>query len=169
MITITLGFSKAVNVTGTPTLALNTTGGPAGSASYTSGTGTNTLSFTYTVAAGQSANPLDAASTAALVGTITDTVPNEPNAAVLTVVTGSANAGALANAKNIVINTVPAVATVTSTAVSWGASGNSGPLLTQSDGLRLLPAGRHDRHALAGHQQADDHAQRAGPRSRQEP
>ena len=54
VITITVGFSKAVNVTGTPTLALNTTGGPAGSASYTSGTGTNTLSFTYTVAAGQS-------------------------------------------------------------------------------------------------------------------
>ncbi len=26
--------------------------------------------------------------------------------------------------------------------MSWGTSGNSGPLVTQSDGLRLLPAGR---------------------------
>ena len=51
--------------------------------------------------------------------------------------------GALANAKNIVIDTIPAVATVTSAAVSWGTSGNSGPLLTQSDGLRLLPAERN--------------------------
>ena len=144
MITITVGFSAAVNVIGTPTLALNTTGGPAGIASYTAGTGTSTLSFKYTVAAGQSANPLDAASTAALTlngGSIVDTVTNDPNPAVLTVATGSGTAGALANAKNIVINTVPAVVTVTSTAVLWGTSGNSGPLVTQSDGLRLLPAG----------------------------
>ena len=109
VITITVGFSAAVNVTGTPTLALNTTGGPAGSASYTSGTGTSTLSFKYTVAAGQTANPLDAASTAALTlngGSIVDTVTNDPNPAVLTVATGSGTTGALANAKNIVIDAV---------------------------------------------------------------
>ena len=33
-------------------------------------------------------------------------------------------------------------ATIASTAVSWGTSGNSGALATQTDGLRLLPAGR---------------------------
>ena len=119
VITITIGFSAAVNVTGTPMLALNTTGGPAGSASYTSGTGTSTLSFKYTVAAGQSADPLDAASTAALTlngGTIDDTVTNDPNPAVLTVATGSGNAGALANAKSIVIaTTAPTVTGVSST------------------------------------------------------
>jgi len=109
VITVTIGFSEAVNVTGTPMLALNTTGGPAGSASYTTGTGTSTLSFAYTVAAGQSADPLDAASTAALTlngGSIDDTVTNDPNPAVLTVATGSGTTGALANAKNIVINAV---------------------------------------------------------------
>ena len=41
--------------------------------------GTSTLTFTYTVAAGQLANPLDAASAAALSGTIRDTVVNNPN------------------------------------------------------------------------------------------
>ena len=119
VITITVGFSAAVNVIGTPTLALNTTGGPAGIASYMTGTGTSTLSFTYTVAAGQSANPLDAASTAALTlngGSIVDTVTNDPNPAVLTVATGSGTAGALANAKNIVIDAVaPTVTGISST------------------------------------------------------
>ncbi|MGO9917038.1 MAG: dockerin type I domain-containing protein, partial [Isosphaeraceae bacterium] len=43
-----------------------------------------------------------------------------------------------------VLTASPAVAiTVTSAAVSWGTSGNSGPLVTQSDGLRLLPVGRN--------------------------
>src|SRR6185295_3756665 len=43
-IIITVAFSKAVNVTGTPLLSLNS----AGTASYTSGSGTATLTFTYT-------------------------------------------------------------------------------------------------------------------------
>ena len=105
-----------MNVIGTPMLALNTT---AGSASYMTGTGTSTLSFKYTVAAGQTANPLDAASTAALTlngGSIVDTVTNDPNPAVLTVATGSGTAGALANAKNIVIDAVaPTVTGISST------------------------------------------------------
>ncbi len=36
----------------------------------------------------------------------------------------------------------PAVATIIETTVSWGTVGTSGPLVTQADGLRLLPAGR---------------------------
>ena len=71
VIDITVGWSKAVVVTGTPQLALNS----GGTASYASGSGTSTLTFTYTVAAGQNANPLDEASTTALAlngGTIDD-------------------------------------------------------------------------------------------------
>ena len=49
VITITVGWSKPVVVTGTPQLALNS----GGTASYSSGSGTSTLTFTYTVAAGQ--------------------------------------------------------------------------------------------------------------------
>ena len=52
--TVALNFSEAVNVTGTPSLALNSNG----TANYVSGTGSNTLQFDYTVAAGQSAADL---------------------------------------------------------------------------------------------------------------
>ncbi len=83
VIAITVAWSEAVVVTGTPKLALNS----GGTASYSSGSGTSTLTFTYTVAAGQSANPLDEASASALTlngGTIVNTVGTNPNAAVLT-------------------------------------------------------------------------------------
>ena len=48
-LTLTLHMSEAVNVTGTPTLTLN----DGGSATYVSGTGTNALTFSYMVGAGQ--------------------------------------------------------------------------------------------------------------------
>ena len=44
-IAITVAFSEAVAVTGTPQLALNS----GGTANYSSGRGTSTLTFTYTV------------------------------------------------------------------------------------------------------------------------
>ena len=66
-------------------------------------------------------------------GTIND---GNNNAAILTLATPG-GPGSLAASKNIVI-----AATVMSAAVSWGAAGNSGPLVTQGDGLRLLPTGR---------------------------
>src|SRR6185369_16590950 len=94
-------------------LALNS----GGTATYTSGSGTNTLVFTYTVAAGQttSGSPLDALSASALTGTITDTVPNNPNAANLTVPVSPA-ANSLGKNKTIVIDAVAATVTnVTST------------------------------------------------------
>ncbi|WP_199085316.1 hypothetical protein [Bosea sp. ASV33] len=46
---LTLKFSEAVNVSGTPTLSLN----DKGTAKYVSGAGTDTLQFEYKVAAGQ--------------------------------------------------------------------------------------------------------------------
>ena len=49
-INVTVGFSEAVTVTGTPTLTLET-GGTDAVVSYTAGSGTATLSFDYTVAA----------------------------------------------------------------------------------------------------------------------
>ena len=54
VVTITLNASQAVTVTGSPTLALN----DSGTASYTGGSGTNSLTFTYTVAAGQNTSDL---------------------------------------------------------------------------------------------------------------
>ena len=73
LITITVAWSEAVVVTGTPQLALNS----GGTANYASGSGTSTLTFNYTVAAGQNSSQLDYTSTAALTlngGTIFDTV-----------------------------------------------------------------------------------------------
>ena len=62
-IPITVTFSEAVTVTGTPQLTLNDSGAVA---NYASGSGTATLTFTYVVAAGQNTPDLDYASTAAL-------------------------------------------------------------------------------------------------------
>jgi hypothetical protein len=110
-IAITVTFSGAVNVTGTPLLALNS----GGTASYTSGTGTSTLTFNYTVASGQNSAKLDYTSTGALTlngGTIKDSANNN---ATLTLPAPGA-AGSLSANKNIVINTTaPTVTNVSST------------------------------------------------------
>ena len=66
-------LSAPVTVTGTPQLALDA--GNAATAVYSGGSGTATLTFSYTIAAGQFATDLDYASTAALTlagGTIMD-------------------------------------------------------------------------------------------------
>jgi hypothetical protein len=112
-INITVAFSKAVNVTGTPMLALNS-GGTAG---YVSGTGTATLSFLYTVAAGQNSPHLDATSSTALMlngGTIVD---GSGTAANLTL-PAPGGAGSLGANANIVIDTT--APTVVSYLVDFG-------------------------------------------------
>ena len=61
-ISITVTFNIPVTVTGTPQLALNS----GGIATYSSGSGTDSLTFTYTVASGQTCNQLDYAGISAL-------------------------------------------------------------------------------------------------------
>ena len=104
-IVITVRFSDTVVVTGTPLLALNS----GGTASYTSGSGTNTLTFTYTVAAGQNSAHLDYTSANALSlngGTIEDSLANP---ATLTL-PAPGSAGSLGGNKSIVIDsTAPTV------------------------------------------------------------
>ncbi|WP_372400702.1 Ig-like domain-containing protein (plasmid) [Azospirillum sp. HJ39] len=104
-VSIQVVFSEAVTVTGTPTLALGT----GRSATYASGSGGTTLTFTYVVQAGDTAADLDYASTAALAGTIADIAGN---AATLTLpATGSGSS--LGGAKDIVIDTTaPTVSAV---------------------------------------------------------
>ena len=110
VISVTISFSEAVVVTGTPTLALNS----GGSASYTSGSGTATLTFTYTVGAVQSNSDLDYSATNSLAlagGTVKDLAGND---AVLTLPTvGGVNS--LGGQKDIEI---AIAATVTTQAVS---------------------------------------------------
>jgi hypothetical protein len=99
-ITIVVAMSEAVIVTGTPTLALNTTP-TSRNATYLSGSGTNSLSFTYTVQATDTAADLNYAATSSLSGTIKDA---SDNSATLTL-PGLASAGSLATNQSIVIDT----------------------------------------------------------------
>ena len=68
-LTLTLNMSEAVNVTGTPTLTLN----DGGTASYVSGSGSSTLTFSYTVGASQNSSAL---AVTGVTGTITDLAGN---------------------------------------------------------------------------------------------
>ena len=105
---VQVSFSEPVNVTGSPQLALNTS--PAESATYTSGGGSSTLVFDYTVLAGDNASRLDYTGTGALSlngGTINDPAGNN---ATLTLASPGA-AGSLAASKSLTIDTtVPTVA-----------------------------------------------------------
>jgi hypothetical protein len=111
---ISITFTKAVTVNttgGVPSVALNS----GGSAAYTGGSGSTTLTFSYTVAAGQDAADLDYASTTALTtngGSIIDMASGTP--ATLTLPTPG-TAGSLGANKNLVIDTTPHVSGVTST------------------------------------------------------
>jgi hypothetical protein len=112
-LTVTITFSKAVVVTGAPLLALNS----GGSATYSTGSGSATLTFAYTVGAGQNSQHLDATSTGALTlngGTMVD---GASQAAVLTLPVPGA-AGSLGANKSIVIDTV--APTVVSYKAQWG-------------------------------------------------
>jgi hypothetical protein len=103
VITITVAFSNAVVVTGTPQLALNS----GGTASYSSGSGTSTLTFTYSVASGQNSPHLDYTSTTALTlngGTINDTANNAAN---LTLPAPGAAGSLGANKSIVVTSTAP--------------------------------------------------------------
>ncbi|MBA2672885.1 hypothetical protein, partial [Ramlibacter sp.] len=113
VISIQVGFSEAVTVTGTPQLTLET-GTTDRAVNYASGSGSNTLTFTYTVQAGDTTADLDYIGTGALAlngGTIADVAGN--NATLTLAAPGAANS--LGANKAIVIDTaVPTVSGVTS-------------------------------------------------------
>ncbi len=132
---VQVDFSEPVTVTGSPQLALNTT--PGESAGYVSGSGGSTLVFDYVVQAGDSADPLDYASTNALTlngGTIRDAATND---ATLTLPAPGA-AGSLSANKTFVIDTVaPTVTSLTANGatldVTYGEPLDSGSAPATSD------------------------------------
>ena len=71
-VTFTVAMSEAVSVTGTPSLSLSS----GGKATYTGGSGSASLVFTHTVAAGQSAADLTVASFNLEGGTVSDVAGN---------------------------------------------------------------------------------------------
>ncbi len=106
-------FTKVVTVTGTPQLTLET-GATDAVVNYVSGTGTNTLLFNYTVAAGHASSDLDYVATTSLAlngGTIRDAATNNAD---LTL-PAPAGAGSLAANNAFVLDTVaPTVSGVSS-------------------------------------------------------
>ena len=101
VIPITITFDRAVNVTGTPQLALNS--GATAIATYVGGSGTTALTFSYTVGALDSSGDLDYASPTALTlngGTIVSPLTGDP--ATLTLAAPGA-AGSLGAANDLVI------------------------------------------------------------------
>lgn len=104
LIPITITFSEAVNVTGTPQLTLET-GTIDQVVAYSAGSGTTTLTFNYTVQAGNEAIDLDYVSTNALAlngGSIQDLSATD---AVLTLPTPG-GAGSLDANNNITVDAV---------------------------------------------------------------
>ncbi|WP_425543014.1 hypothetical protein, partial [Vreelandella titanicae] len=117
---ITLTFSEVVTVTGTPQLTLET-GATDRVIDYTAGSGTNTLTFAYTVQAGDETSDLALAGSEILLngGTLQDA---EGNDAVVTLPTpGDANS--LSANKDIVIDAV--APSVTSIAPSGSPAANA--------------------------------------------
>ncbi|MDM8564975.1 FG-GAP-like repeat-containing protein [Candidatus Halobeggiatoa sp. HSG11] len=114
-IDITIQFSEIVNVTGTPQLTLET-GTTDAVVDYSSGSGTDTLTFTYTVASGENNSDLDYASTTALSGgTIQDAATNNAD---LTLPSPGTTNSLGDNKALIIVTTVPNDPTSLSTSAS---------------------------------------------------
>ncbi|MDP9938395.1 Ig-like domain-containing protein [Ectopseudomonas alcaliphila] len=123
VISVQVNFAESVTVTGTPQLTLET-GSTDRVVNYASGSGTNSLTFTYTVQAGDSNADLDYIGTNALGlngGTIRDAAGND---ATLTLAAPGA-AGSLGANKDIVINAVPAISNLNGDSVAWAGAGNT--------------------------------------------
>lgn len=104
VISIEITFSEAVTVTGTPQITLET-GTTDAVVNYSSGSGTTTLIFTYTVASGENSSDLDYTSTTALAlngGSIQSTA-NNTNADLTLATPGAANS--LGNNEALIIDT----------------------------------------------------------------
>ena len=106
-VTYTLGMSEVVTVTGTPKLTLN----DGGTATYVSGSGTNTLTFSYTVAAGQNTPDLMVTAVNLNGATISDGAGNAANLSLTGLTQGSPQ----------IDTTPPTVSSVTATAGDYDA------------------------------------------------
>ena len=113
-ISIQVTFSESVIVTGTPQLTLET-GSTDRVLNYASGSGTSSLTFTYTVQSGDTSADLDYASTSALVlngGSINDSAGNT---GVLTLPSLGASGSLSANKAIAIDTTLPTLTSFSST------------------------------------------------------
>ena len=122
-ISILIKFSEIVNVSGSPKLKLET-GSTDKEIMFSSGSGTDSLIFTYTITSGENSNDLDYSSQNALTlnsGSIKDVAGNNAN---LTLPLPG-QSGSLASSKNLIIDTI-------APAISIGAKNSAGSVV--SDG-----------------------------------
>ena len=121
-VSVQVVLSKVVNVTGTPQLTLET-GVTDAVVNYASGSGTTTLTFTYTVAAGHTSADLDYVATTSLAlngGTVRDVGGND---ATLTLPAPGAAGSLGANKALVVDGVVPTVTNVTSSTANGSLHG----------------------------------------------
>ncbi|WP_157263014.1 beta strand repeat-containing protein [Pedobacter steynii] len=121
VINVTITFDQPVFVTGNPELALNS----GGKAIYASGSGTNTLNFTYTVAAGETSADLDYTAINSLTLAGGSTIQNAMGANAALTLPAPGAAGSLGANKDFVIDTTapnapstPVMATASDSGVS---------------------------------------------------
>ena len=110
---ITVTFSEAVTVTGTPQLTLET-GSSDAVVNYASGSGGTTFTFNYTVASGHASTDLDYVGTSSLAlngGTIKDAAGN---VATLTLASPGASGSLGANKALVIDGVLPAIPNWTS-------------------------------------------------------
>lgn len=148
VIAVTVNFSKAVTVTGTPQLTLET-GTTDAVVNYSGGTGTTALTFNYTVAAGHNSLDLDYVSTSSLAlngGTIRDSATNN---ATLTLASPSTT-NSLGNNKNLVIDGIdPTVSSVSVPAnATYSAGQNLDFTVNTSENVTVNTTGGTPRIAL---------------------
>ena len=111
-LSLTVTFDEVVEVTGAPTLTLET-GDNDTQAVYSSGSGTEVLTFVYTVAAGDNSDDLNYVGTDPLSGNITDVAGNDANLALPDPNDSSAE-NLAANANLVIDTTAPTVTSITS-------------------------------------------------------
>ncbi len=132
MVTLTVTFSSAVTVAGgTPTLALN----DGGTATYVSGSGSNALVFSYTVAAGQTTADLTLAASNAVALNGATVRDGAGNSAVLTGANGYNPVGILQINETSTSYITPGVGSFTDVAgnvytinSAWNADENGSPI-----------------------------------------
>ncbi|MCQ4244745.1 Ig-like domain-containing protein [Pseudomonas stutzeri] len=140
VITVTVQFDSAVDVTGTPTLTLET-GSTDRVLDYVSGSGSNTLSFSYTVQAGDTSADLEYVSSSALSlngGTITDA----SNRSAILILPTPGTSGSLGANKALIVDGVrPAATSITLSDTTLGIGETATVTITFNEAVLGLDVG----------------------------
>jgi hypothetical protein len=116
VISIQVTFDQTVTVSGTPGLSLET-GSTDQVANYTSGSGTNTLTFEYTIQAGDTSGDLTYVATNSL-ALNSGTIKNSTNSAATLTLPSPASTGSLAANKSFIVDTSAPTPSLTTASIT---------------------------------------------------